>query len=120
MQQALAANLAHPEKRVRQCACHQHEAGRAECLGLVDGAAIVLQRGTETRRIGCREEPAAAVAREHEAGVLQLPGDLCEACGLHLVAPRGQPADAASRAGLDDGGERELLAQRRRVDRQQR
>ena len=36
-------------QRARQRADHQHQAGRAERLGLVDGAAVVLQRGAAGR-----------------------------------------------------------------------
>ena len=37
-------------ERTRQRAHHQHQAGRAQRLGLVDGAAIVLQRRAQARR----------------------------------------------------------------------
>ncbi len=95
-----------------------HQTRRAESFGLVDGPAIVVQRGTQARGIRCREEAAAAVAGQNHARILELPRDGGEPCCLHLVAPRIDGADAAPGAGFDDGGQRELLSHRRRVDRE--
>ena len=84
-----------PVERARQRADHQHQARRVERLGLVDGPAVVVQRRAQARRIGGREEAAAAVAGERDAGVLDLLGDRVEAGRVHLVAPGPDGADAA-------------------------
>ncbi len=47
---------------LRQAADDQHDAGRAQRLGFVDGAAIVVARLDAVRRIR-REHAAAAIAR---------------------------------------------------------
>ena len=106
-------------ERTRQGAHHQHQAGRAERLGLVDGAAVVLQRGAQAAR---RRPPERS--RRGSSRIKPTPASLsCRATGgepaaCDLVAPRIDGADAAPGAGLDDGGQRELLPHRRRVDRQ--
>ena len=102
---------------LRQAADDQHHAGRAQRLGFVDGAAIVVTRFDAARRIR-REHAAATIARQFESSVAHRPHRTVEAYGRHLVAPGIYGADAMPRAGLDDGDEIALLADRRRVQRQ--
>ena len=94
--------------------------GGADGLGLVDGLAVVLERGAQAGGIGSGKEAAAAVAGDADAGLPDLACRRIETGCLHLIAPRTDGADAAPRAGLDDGRQGELLAHRRRIHRQER
>ncbi|MDT4853188.1 hypothetical protein FQZ97_874450 [compost metagenome] len=109
-------------ERAGQGADDQHEAGRVERLGLVDGAAVVVERGLQAGRVGRGKEAAPAVAREADAVRLQLLRHLVEPDGRDLVAPRADGADAAFGALVDEAVQRHLgarlLADGRRVDRQ--
>ena len=102
---------------MRQAAGDQHDAGRAERLGLVDGAAIVVARLDAMRGV-CREHAAAAIARQFEPGIAHRPHRAIEADGCDLIAPGIDGADAVPRTGVDDLREIALLADRRRVQRQ--
>ena len=87
---------------LRQAADDQHDAGRAQRLGLVDGAAVVVARLDAVRRVR-GEHAAAAIARQFEPGVAHRARGAVEADGRDLVAPGIDGADAVPRAGLDDG-----------------
>ena len=95
------AALARP-RILRQAADDQHDAGRAQRLGFVDRAAVVVARLAAMRGVG-REHAAAAIARQFEPGVAHRPHRAVEADGRDLVAPGIDGADAVPRAGLDDG-----------------
>ncbi len=96
---------------------HQHDAGRAQRLGFVDGATIVVARLDPVRGIR-REHPAAAIARQFEAGVPHRADRAVEADRRDLIAPGIDGVDAVSRAGVDDLSQIALLADGRSVERQ--
>ena len=102
---------------LRQAADHQHDAGRAQRLGFVDGAAVVVARLDAMRGVG-GEHAAAAIAGQFQPGIAHRAHRAIEPDGRDLVAPGIDGADAMPRAGLDDGCEIALLADRRRVQRQ--
>ena len=87
---------------VRGRAAHQHEHLGAQLGGLVHGGAVVGVALAATRRIGRREEAAAAQARHPEARVAN---QLCRA-RHELVSPGREPADPRRGARLH--GLREL------------
>ncbi len=99
---------------LRQPADHQHQAGRAQRLGLIDGAAVVVARLDAMRGVGCKH-PAAAIARQFEAGVAHRAACAIEPDGRDLIAPRIDGADAVPRAGVDDLQEIALLADSRGI-----
>ena len=105
----------------RQPAHHQHQARGVEFAGLVNGAAVVVPRGTQALRIGRREHAASAVAGEFQAMCLDQPGNCFKTCGGDLIAPGRDGANAPARAGFDDFRQRQLdaarLANGRGVDR---
>jgi hypothetical protein len=70
--------------------------------GFVDGAAVVVERRLQAGRIGRGKEAAAAVARQRDAGVAQLPLHRRQPHRGHLVAPGCDGTDAAPRAFIDD------------------
>ena len=102
---------------LRQAADHQHDAGRAERLGFIDRAAVVVARLGAMRGIR-REHAAAAIARQIEPGVAHRSHRAVEPDRRDLVAPGIDGADAMPRAGVDDLKEIALLADRRGVQRQ--
>ena len=50
-------------RALRQAAGDQHQAARADAGGLVDGAAVVVERGAAAGLVGGRKHAAAAEAR---------------------------------------------------------
>ena len=93
-------------ERAGQAADDEHQARRLELLGLVDGAPVVVERGTAAGGVHRREHAAAAVAGELEHVPAHQLGGALEADRMHLVAPGRDRADAVARAGVDDAIER--------------
>jgi hypothetical protein len=89
-----------------------------ECLGFVDGGAIVLERGGEARRVGGRKESATAVARSTKPDIGEPARGFHQSHGTYLMAPGAEGRDAAPGARLDDVEQSELLPHGRRVDRE--
>ncbi len=105
-------------ERAGQAADDEHEAGGVQRLRLVDGAAVVVERGLAAGGIDRREHAAAAVAGQRQAVRAHQRGGALQADRRDLVAPRRDRADAVAGAGLDDRVERAGAAQGGGVDRQ--
>ncbi len=103
----------------RQAADHEHEALRADRGRLVDGAAVVVERGAAGGFVGGREHAAAAEPGDgHAVGADELARAL-GAARLHDVAPGRDRRHANARAALNQLLQRPRL-HRHRIDRKQR
>ena len=94
-------------ERAGQAADDEHEAGGVERLRLVDGAAVVVERGPAAGGVDRREHAAAAVARQRQAvRAHQLPAMRSSPIAA-TWSRQGEIARMPWRgAGLDDAVER--------------
>src|SRR5262249_53685887 len=88
---------------------------RAQSFGFIDGLAVVVERGPEPDRVSSGKEAAAAVARQGDLAVSQLPCHAGEARARDLIAPGADAADAATGAGLENRRQLEVLAEGRGI-----
>src|SRR5450631_417841 len=102
-----------------QLADAEHEARRAEFQSFVDGTFVVIERGAASRAVGGRKHAAATIAGEAQTRVANVLRRFLETRCRDLIAPWRYVANAVVRASGDYLGQRPLLAQRGRVDRQQ-
>ena len=102
----------------RQAADDEDEAVGAERRRLVDGAAVVVDRGTAAGSIGGGEHAAAAEAGDAQAVAGEDAGRLGKADLRHLVAPGCHRRDAVADAGRSRLAQVPLLAHRGEVDRE--
>src|SRR5262245_5320970 len=86
--------------------------------GLIDGAAVIVDRCGAAGCIDGRKETAATEAGDAQPVGLDHAPRLVEARSAHLVAPRGNRGDAVAETGIHRLAEIPLLAHRGQVDRQ--
>lgn len=81
----------------------------AEGGGLVDRAAVVVQRLGALVRVGRREEAAAAEGGDGKTGVADQLRRRLHTVRLDRFTPEAHPGDAQFHAGVDQFGHRQLL-----------
>src|SRR5262249_5812221 len=101
----------------RERADDQHQAGGAQGARFIDRAMVIVERPRAVLGGHAGEHPAAAVATEFDAGVLQECGNTWKSDRCDLLAPRRERADSAACAFLDDAIELPLHAHGGSVDR---
>ena len=111
-----AARACDIARAFRQAAHHQDQAFGAECGRFVDRALVVVDRGLPPGLVRCRKHPAAAIAADFHAVVLDRANGRFKADGADLVAPRIDRGNAVPCAGFDRFAQIPLLAHRRKID----